>query len=288
MGVLASGCASAPPPAAPAISYEQKLAWIIRLEDQRILRDPAPAPPPVPTAPTKKKTAPAPPAPTPDLVKLVTDPDARLRRRAALAIGRVGLTEGIPTLTALLKDPDADVRQVSAFALGLVGDGTPAPALIEVLKTDASPIVRGVAAEALGLIGPEKLGAAATADAGTAIGAMVATQVGTGAINGILPDNVEYPLAQPIEAFRLGVYALVRLKTYDPLAMAVIGPNGQPTIRWWPVAYALSRIGDKRALPSLLLLAREKSPMRLSAYATGHHRIVGCPFGPITAIASGS
>jgi HEAT repeat protein/cyclophilin family peptidyl-prolyl cis-trans isomerase len=260
MGVLASGCASAPPPAAPAISYEQKVAWIIRLEDQRILRDSAPAPPPVPVAPGKKKAgAPPPAAPTPDLLKLVTDTDARLRRRAALAIGRVGLTEGIPALTALLKDADADVRQVGAFALGLIGDATPAPALIDVVKTDAAPLVRGAAAEALGLIGPDALGAPVSGEAATAIGAMVATQVGTGAINAILPDDVGYPLAPPVEAFRLGLYALVRLKAYDPLAMAVVGANGQPTIRWWPVAYALSRVGDKRALPSLMLLAREKS-----------------------------
>src|SRR4030095_10339332 len=47
-------CPSAPPAAAPAPapkavdprSYEQKVAAMLRLEDQRILRDPAPPPPP--------------------------------------------------------------------------------------------------------------------------------------------------------------------------------------------------------------------------------------------------
>src|SRR5688500_19994118 len=50
--LLAAGCASAPvvvattPPAAPPeITWEQKIGWIVRLEDQRILRDPNPAPP---------------------------------------------------------------------------------------------------------------------------------------------------------------------------------------------------------------------------------------------------
>jgi HEAT repeat protein/cyclophilin family peptidyl-prolyl cis-trans isomerase len=258
LGVLANSCVSTPTPAAPTISYEQKVAWIIRLEDQRILRDPAPTPP-VPVAPGKKKTAAPVAPPIPDLLRLVTDTDARLRRRAALAIGRVGMTEGISALSSLLKDADADVRQVAAFSLGLIGDATPAPALIETVKSDASPLVRGAAAEALGLIGPDALGATVTGDAATAIGAMVATQVGTGAINAILPDDLGYPLAPPVEAFRLGVYALARLKAYDPLAMAVVGANGQPTIRWWPVAYALGRVGDKRAIPSLMLLAREKS-----------------------------
>jgi cyclophilin family peptidyl-prolyl cis-trans isomerase/HEAT repeat protein len=259
MGVLASGCGSAPPPAAPTITYEQKVAWIIRLEDQRILRDPVPAAPPVPVAPAKKKTAPAPPAPTPDLLMLLSDGDARLRRRAALAIGRVGLSEGVPALSAVLKDADPDVRQTAAFSLGLIGDATPAPALIDLVKTDAAPLVRGAAAEALGLIGPKALGPQVTGDAGTAIGAMVATQVASGALNTIQPDELGYPLAPPVEAFRLGLYALVRLKTFDPLAIAVLNGSGQPTVRWWPVAYALGRVGDKRAMPALLLLAREKS-----------------------------
>ena len=79
-------------------------------------------PPPAPPVPTKKKVLTPPPAPTADLVKLVTDGDARLRRRAALAIGRVGLTEGVPALTAALKDADADVRRAATLALGLIGD----------------------------------------------------------------------------------------------------------------------------------------------------------------------
>ena len=42
----ASGCATPPAPAvtAPTIRYEQKLAWILQLEDQRILRAPSPPP----------------------------------------------------------------------------------------------------------------------------------------------------------------------------------------------------------------------------------------------------
>jgi HEAT repeat protein/cyclophilin family peptidyl-prolyl cis-trans isomerase len=268
-GVLASGCASAPPPAAPTISYEQKLAWIIRLEDQRLLRDPAPAPPPVPAVPSKKKSLTPPAAPTPDLLKLITDTDARLRRRVALAIGRVGLAEGVPALTAALKDADADVRQMAAFGLGLLADPGAAPALLEALKGDASPLVRGRAAEAIGLIGADKLGAPGAADAATAIGAMVATQVGSGALNAIQPDDLSYPLAPPVEAFRLGLYALARLKAYDPMAMAVLNGSGQPTIRWWPVAYALQRVGDKRALPALMLLAREHGSYTAAFAARG-------------------
>src|SRR5215218_7439317 len=111
--VLASlsafACATAPPPrrpAAPTVPVEQKVAWILQLEDQRILKLPEPAPPP-PVVPVKgSKPVPPPPASAPDLTALATDADPRVRRRAAVAIGRVGLNDGIAALTALLADGD--------------------------------------------------------------------------------------------------------------------------------------------------------------------------------------
>ena len=117
-----SGCKSTPPPVAPTISYETKVGWIIRLEDERILADPAAAAPPPPVVITKRgKNDPTPPPlATPDLIKLLTDSDARIRRRAALGIGRVGLPAGVAPLGGALKDADVDVRQMAAFALGLV------------------------------------------------------------------------------------------------------------------------------------------------------------------------
>jgi hypothetical protein len=125
----ASGCATPPAPAvtAPAIRYEQKLAWILELEDQRVLRAPSPppAPPPAPIQTGKKgklPPPPPPPPPPPDLTVLVKDSEPRIRRRAALAIGRVGLPDGIGALSATLADPDPDVRAMAAFGLGLIGD----------------------------------------------------------------------------------------------------------------------------------------------------------------------
>src|SRR5690348_12820244 len=95
---ITAACASAPPkpPVAPTIPVDQKLSWILRLEDRRILRDPAPPPAPVVAAPVaKNKKAPPPPPPpmVADLTTLTTDTDPRIRRRASLAIGRVGLAE---------------------------------------------------------------------------------------------------------------------------------------------------------------------------------------------------
>ena len=48
-----------------------------------------------------------------DLIALLVDAEARIRRRAALALGRVKLPEAIPALTSILQsEPDAEVRQM--------------------------------------------------------------------------------------------------------------------------------------------------------------------------------
>ena len=52
----------------------------------------------------------------------------------------------------------------------------------------------------------------------------------------------------------------MRLKAYPQLASAVLDAAGQPRVRWWPVAFALQRLGDARALPALLTLAKDQNP----------------------------
>ncbi len=238
-----SGCASAPPVKPPIVTPEEKLARMIRLEDQRILRET----PPPPTVPQKGRRARVPPPPPPpDLVPLLGDPDPLMRRRAALAIGRVGLVAGVQPLLPLLKDADPDVRQMAAFALGLIGDRS-ASAPLQAALTDTSYVVRGRAAEALGQIG----------DAGSApLIAMMAKQAAEqGKVAALAPDLERYPMEPAAaEAFRLGIEALVRLKVYNALAAAVLDPSGRPITPWWPVAYALSRIEDPRAVPALTML----------------------------------
>lgn len=240
--LLAGGCASAPRPAAPVLTPEQKMAQIVRLEDQRILRE-APPPAPVPEGRPRRNVPPPPPAP--DLVPLLADQDPQIRRRAALAVGRVGLVEGVAPLLPLLKDPDPDVRQVAAFALGLIGDRS-ASGPLQGMLADSSLVVRGRAAEALGLMGDTP--------AAPAIAAMARDAAAEGQVAQVPPD-AEGTMAPPLEAFRLGLYALVRLKAYEPLASVVVDASGQPIARWWPVAFALSRIEDPRAVPALTALA---------------------------------
>ena len=253
--LIVTGCATAAVPvvdtpaaalpAIPPVTWEQKIAWIVRLEDQRILREPNP-PPPAIIQPATAKTPVVfgPPAPA-DLIALLSDEEARTRRRAALAVGRVGLLEGVQPLIPLLADQDVEVRQMAVFALGLIGHASARGALQKALD-DPEPIVQGRAAEALGLIGDR-----ADADA---VSGIVRRNAAGGAIAAVEPDDLTYPLAPPLEAVRLGLYALVRLGSYEALAAAALDANGQPISRWWPVAYALQRLGDARAAPALQTL----------------------------------
>ena len=255
IALLSVSCATAPPVAAPApgapaptvapVAWEEKLGWILRLEDQRQLRDPNPPAPVILRPATRTEPAlVAPPQPS-DLIRLLSDSEARVRRRAALAAGRVGLPAAVEPLTRLLTDDEFEVRQMAAFALGLLADASARPGLVKALD-DSEPIVQGRAAEALGSIGDRT-----DADA---ISAMVRRHVAAGAIAKIEPDDLSYPLDPPVEATRLGLYALTKLRAYDALAAAVLDPQGQPVSRWWPVAYALQRVGDPRAAPTLLTL----------------------------------
>ncbi len=259
MAALASACASAPkaPPAGPAVKPEQKLAWILELEDKRLLKIDLPPPPAPPIVKGRRSIPPLVPASSPDLAVLVADPEARIRRRAALAVGRVGLPEGVALVLPLLADPDPEVRQMAAFALGLIGlvldDGSPPldPALLPAIKAltaalaDADPLVRGRAAEALG-----QIGAVETADA---VGKLAAAHARTPAIAALQPDD-ERPGSPEADAFRLALYALVRLRAYEPLAAAVLDQDGRPLSAWWPVAYALQRVENPRAAPALRAL----------------------------------
>jgi HEAT repeat protein len=264
--VLTAACATAPPPAAPpaakapdVVAFEQKMSWILSLEDHRLLREAAPPPPPAAPPPAAAArgqraapaAAPPPPPVPPDLTRMLSDGEARIRRRAALAIGRVGLRDGVQPLLGILNDPDPEVRQMAAFALGLLGDARARDPLVAALG-DSSPLMQGSAAEALGLIGD-----ASVADA---IGSLVSKVVQSGALAQPPGDADDTRRDTPTAACRLGLFALVRLKAYPQLANAVLDVNGQPKVRWWPVAFALQRLEDKRALPALLALAKDANP----------------------------
>ncbi len=183
-----------------------------------------------------------------------------MRRRAALAIGRVGLPEAVPALVPLLADGDPEVRQMAAYALGLIGDRSAREPLLAALG-DAAPSVKGSAAEALGMLGD--------AAAAPAIARMVADLGASGAVAVTPSDDLDAARDTPQAAFRLGIYALVKLKAYDAFAGAVLDPSGVPRVRWWPVAYAFQRFEDPRALQALLTLLKETHPYTRAFAAKG-------------------
>ena len=265
--VACAGCASAPAVVTPVtpqpMTFEQKMAWILRLEDDRVLRGPEPpAPPPPPPIKGRGRTAAAPlPPPRPSLITLLSDSEARVRRRAALAVGRTRLPEAISELAPLLtSDAEPEVRQMAAFAMGLIGAPTAAEPLTAALN-DPDPLVHGRAAEALGQIAHKA--------AAAPIAAMMTTHIKAGVLTGIAADDLEYPKPPAVEAVRLGMYALVRLGAYDVLAATMLDGNGRPVSQWWPVAYAFRRINDPRSGAVLLNLLQSDGAITRAFAARG-------------------
>jgi cyclophilin family peptidyl-prolyl cis-trans isomerase/HEAT repeat protein len=100
------------------------------------------------------------------LARYLADPDAALRCRAALAVGRLQDTAGTALLLPLLQDADAGVKREALFALGQIGLAPPAgpgpavptwtaPARIAIARLAApgDTTTADLALEALGKLG---------------------------------------------------------------------------------------------------------------------------------------
>ena len=180
----------------------------------------------------------------------VYDPDPEVRRRAVLALGRIGRPEAVePLVIALAGDEAGAVRSTAAFALGIVEDPLPADAVsaLEAALLDASGRVREKALEAIGRRGGERAGEIVT---------------------GRLAELVEAPgysdRREDVEAFRrrtswdearLGLFALTRIRDDggDPGEVgAILGRNGSPRTLWWVAAWTAARLRN----PDLVSLHR--------------------------------
>ena len=219
------------------------MAWMLQLEDQRILKLPEPPPPPV-VAPVKgKRPAPLPPPPAsvPDLTKLASRSDPRVRRRAAIAIGRVGLPEAVPALThAARRSPiptsgSPRVRARPDRRSHRVG-GAPAAA-------PGSRSARRAAAppKALGLMGAE--------DAAPAIAKMTAAIRGDPpAVTAMTPDDERWPATAGGRGVQAGACSRSSgLRAYDSLAAAALRPTASRSRPGGRSPTRCSAIGDPRA-----------------------------------------
>jgi cyclophilin family peptidyl-prolyl cis-trans isomerase/HEAT repeat protein len=82
---------------------------------------------------------------------LLRHPSAAVRRRAALAAGRIGDPGSVPALNELLlNDPDPDVRSMAAFALGETESEPAVRALLEALRLNPLAAIRARIVEGIG------------------------------------------------------------------------------------------------------------------------------------------
>lgn len=160
----------------------------------------------------------------PVLIELLDNPDAEVRRTAAMAVGKIGHPGSAGALVQGLKDPDRLVREYSASSLGSLGEVAmeqAAPAVADLLL-DSSDAVKQAAARALGEIGatPKALH--------SAIAALGHSEVRTR---------------------RAAVLALGRIEAgsaFTPLTKAVGDPDA--LVRQGALA-ALGELADERARP---------------------------------------
>jgi cyclophilin family peptidyl-prolyl cis-trans isomerase/HEAT repeat protein len=161
------------------------------------------------------------------------NPNAAVRRQAALAAGRIGDPAGVELLVLALKDSIADVRAAAAFGLGLLKEARALPALLQLVR--AAP-----ASEQ----GPAELEAVtAIAKTGGDEGARALTEVlATGSPGASASPVVATAL---LEAWRLGSRAPV-----PTLVSFTDAPD--PGTRW----RALYSLGRLRAAPGAARLVR--------------------------------
>jgi len=228
---LASAAKKAAPPPPPRID---KLARLVELEDQRSTGGD-------------------------ELSLRLRDPDRGVRRRAALAAGRIAAPELVPPLVDLLNDQEVEVRRMAAFALGLAGSPLAVDRLLASLK-DADGQVRARAAEALGRIGDAR---AALPIARLVVDALPKT-IDRMTVRG---DDPADAAAQWSEQ-RLALFALARLKDIGAARLALLDGT-RPRFDWWASTWVAMRLESPELRPVLLAAAASDEPRQRALAARG-------------------
>jgi HEAT repeat protein/cyclophilin family peptidyl-prolyl cis-trans isomerase len=194
-----------------------------------------------------------------EMERYLSDSDAGVRRRAALAVGRIGGPESLSAVANLLSDRQSEVRQMAAFALGLAHDRSAIAALRAALR-DPDPAVRARVAEALGRIGDP----AAAED----VARMVLSALPRGArvitVRGDDPGSASDPWIE----LRLGLFALAALGDAR-VAESVLMLDGQARFDWWAAAYAATRLRSPQLTPVHLAATRSSDPLCRALGARG-------------------
>jgi cyclophilin family peptidyl-prolyl cis-trans isomerase/HEAT repeat protein len=178
-----------------------------------------------------------------DLGKLLSDSNAAVRARAALAAGRIGDEGAVVPLGNLLRaDRDEAVRLNAAFALGEVESEAGAAALTETLRLSKSPELRARCVEALGKIAaalPE-----ARADAKKRIGETITATLAA-----------EQRLAKPNRTLvLLGLTAVLRARPENGARAAALSLASNDGRVRADAANTLARLRSKESLERLRVM----------------------------------
>ena len=180
-----------------------------------------------------------------ELERLLRDSDRGVRRRAALAAGRIAHPTLVPGLIALMNDAEVEVRRMAAFALGLAGR----PSAVDSLRAalgDPDAGVRGRAAEALGRIGDAR---AAPEIAGRLLASLPKT-ISRMTVRG---DDRADPLDNWAEQ-RHALVALARLRDVASARQALLA-DGRPRFDWWVATWVAVQLGVEELRPVLVAAA---------------------------------
>lgn len=200
-----------------------------------------------------------------DLVEMVLSPPSHggARRRAILALGRIGYPSGLAPLMDILgsdknaENRNAEMRALAAFSLGQIQNQHAVSALLDRLDPtiERSPIVKARAVEALGKIGSNKLAIAALGNYGV--------KGIADAVVRALPPPDQPPSSDSKLVATMALTALLRIKqpsTVEAIAAQLRSPDAD--IRW-QAANALARIreGIAIAVPALLTSLEDKDAL---------------------------
>jgi cyclophilin family peptidyl-prolyl cis-trans isomerase/HEAT repeat protein len=194
-----------------------------------------------------------------ELERLLADGDRGVRRRAALAAGRIGSSTLVPALLERMNDAEPEVRQMSAFALGLVGDTRATERLVLALQ-DPETMVRARAAEALGRAG----GTGAGKELARFLLTTLPQPHGLITVRGDDPGSA----SDPWLVLRLGLFALARLKD-SAAAATVLLDGGRPRLDWWAATWTAMRLEHPSLRPVLDAAARSPDALSRALAARG-------------------
>jgi cyclophilin family peptidyl-prolyl cis-trans isomerase/HEAT repeat protein len=194
-----------------------------------------------------------------ELDRLLSSREPGIRRRAALAAGRIADPANVPTLVGMMNDQEPRVREMVAFALGLARDPSAVDRLAAALS-DSDPGVRARAAEALGRIGDSRAGAALA----RFVVAAAPSAEGPITVRGDDPADPDDPWIEP----RLGLVALGLLKD-EAGAQAALLVGNRPRFDWWVSTWVALRLESRSLRPVLLAAARSDDPLSRALAARG-------------------